>query len=162
MTPNIGYRLAGLADGKGHFAIFQQRKGWSCRFTIKMRADDLAVLERFQRETDLGVIYQNRCKQTPGRRNNPAFQWHVNKKAETLALVRIFEEYPLWSRKAEEFAVWAEAVRYWNAPEWAYGRNRRGHRELLLDWTPFAEYERRLLTARAFILPIELRETVAA
>jgi len=162
ISSEVGFRLAGLADGEGHFAITHQRRGWNCRFTIKMRADDLAILERLVNYVGLGVIYQNECRPTPGRQNNPAFQWHIGKKAETLELVHIFEEYPLWSRKAEEFTVWAEAVRYWTDPAWVYGCNRRGHRELLLDWTPFEDYQRRLLAARKFVLPVELRERVLA
>jgi hypothetical protein len=164
----FGHHFAGLADGEGHFAIRKlntsPRKAgtWACSFTIKLRADDLHVLERIQVVTGLGVLYRNRIKQTPGRRNNPAFQWKVDTQAECLALVGIFEQFPLWSKKAAEFKVWSEAVRYWNHPTSHLGINRRGQHRQLIDWTPFEEFHRRLLAAREFVLPLELREAVEA
>ena len=160
IAAELGYRLAGVTDGEGHFGIRTSRRGYSCYFVVKLRADDLILLERLREGTGLGTISWIRVKQTPGRANNPAVMWRVQTKAECLELVSIFEEYPLWSSKAEEFPIWADAVRYWHNPIWTEGRNSRGHYEQLIDWTPMELANERLRAIRAYVTPLELREAV--
>jgi hypothetical protein len=162
LTPYWGFYFAGLADGEGHFAIFQHKRGWSCRFTIKLRADDLPLLETLRDETGLGVIYTASTTPTPERQNKPAFQWHISLKRDCIALVDIFSDYPLRSKKAEEFRVWSDAVEYWHAPDRHPGRDKRGHRLLLMDWEPMERAATELRAIRAYIEPLELREAVPA
>lgn len=126
----IGNRLACLADGEGHFAIVrrtQRSRGrgiaprtvnplFSCAFYVQQRADDKLFLETFAFATGLGRIYDVKAQPTPGRANNPKVRWSVHRTADCVALVRLLDEYPLWSKKAHEYAVWREAVIRWSGP----------------------------------------------
>ena len=119
-----GHYLAGLTDGEGCFAIWKtvrprKRDGWRCAFLIHLRRDDLPLLEALQAETGLGRINLGRRSKVGG--DHPSVRWVVARKAECLQLVSIFEAYPLRSKKARDFEVWAEAVRAWS----------RGHTYLL-------------------------------
>lgn len=130
ITAPFGNRLAGLADGEAHFNIARLRhkprgRGiytrpindcYACSFQIKLRADDRPLLERCFEETGLGTLtlVHNRSEKDRASRN-PAVLWRVSKQIECLAIVAIFEEFPLWSKKARDFEIWAQAVRYWTA-----------------------------------------------
>jgi hypothetical protein len=152
ISPEIGFRFAALTDGEGHFSIRKngRSRAWTCCFTIKLRADDFAMLERFRAEVGLGSIYNATCKPTPGRDNKPSVQWHIQTKDECRRLVPIFEEYTLWSRKAEQFEVWAAAVRYWCAPESSLGRDTWGRMRQHIDWTPMHELASTLKSLREY------------
>lgn len=137
IPPEVGYRLAGFCDGEAHFGIGRVRKParrrvpitHHCLFAVNLRWDDRAVLEHYREATGLGVIHFN----SRGRQRafgNPLAMWRIERKEECLALVAILEEYPLWSKKLRDFAIWAQAVRYWNGP-------RREGQEPLARW--FAE-----------------------
>jgi hypothetical protein len=110
----IGYRLAGLADGEGCFSIQpNNNKGWLCSFVIKMRADDRPLLERFQRLTGVGNFYTA----TKGR-HNPCVSWAVQDKAGVRKIVDIFDMYPLWSKKKRDYNLWRLAVLEWEKHEY--------------------------------------------
>jgi hypothetical protein len=123
--PEGGFRLAALTDGEGHFAIIRAHKrntgtlNYSCAFAINVRADDLPLLERFHDALGLGQLYvsDSRGVQEQRPNNRPMAAWRVHNQADCLALVELFETYPLWSKKQRDFAIWAKAVRYWNSPK---------------------------------------------
>lgn len=107
---STGYRLASLADGEGCFYIGRVKTGYLCQFIVAMRVDDRPFLEFFQKETGLGrVTNWPACGPS-----NPKARWTVTKKKELLALTEIFDEYPLISKKARDYAIWREAVIDWN------------------------------------------------
>lgn len=120
----IGYRLAALADGEGCFYISQRtptaarlkirpaaRTVYVCAFSVHLRADDRPFLERMQQETSLGRV----IKGDPGRGNDkPRVLWTIDTKAACVALVGIVDQYPLWSKKARDYAIWREAVLFWS------------------------------------------------
>lgn len=119
----LGNRLACLADGEGHFSIEKRpsrRKGggyvYQCAFIVQARDDDAEWLELFQKRTGLGKVYRVAARPTLGRRNNPKARWSVHRKGDCRELVRIFDRFPLWSRKAVEYEVWRLFVLRWNGP----------------------------------------------
>lgn len=125
-TPGIpdsfGYRLAGLTDGEGHFGIAKNTKHglttYTCVFVINMRDDDAPLIEWLHETSGLGVIYRaTAIRQRQGWETNPTISWRVQKKVECLQVVAIFERYPLLSKKARDFEIWAKAVRYLNGPQ---------------------------------------------
>lgn len=153
VTPEVGLRLASLADGEGCFVLSRQHKNGrtthQCSFVVKMRADDLPFLKLFQRATGLGRVYRHKASADATRSNSPSASWTVQSSAECLALVEIFERYPLWSKKARDLAVWARAVRYWTAPA-LLPRSGKG-RQTFVDQAPLASLHRDLADLRRFV-----------
>lgn len=124
VSADIGYRFAGYVDGEGHFAIIRRQKprnrlpDYTCSFSIHIRDDDRHVLEQFQRELGgIGHRYDVGARYKPGQTNTqPTVMWSVNRKAECLMLVAVFEQYRLWTKKAGDFHIWSKAVRYLHGP----------------------------------------------
>lgn len=111
----------------------RHRKGISYRtdFLIHMRRDDLPLLERLRAETGLGYIKNCRTRmQGPNGRDCPSVQWGIGRLEECLRLIEIIETFPLRSKKARDFQVWAEAVRAKSAGQrWRLHRLARVLRE---------------------------------
>jgi LAGLIDADG endonuclease len=109
LPERVGYHLAGLADGEGCF--FVAATGYPS-FVIKMRADDRPLLERIRAECGgigsiIGVPNYGHAKRKPQAR------WQVQRKRELVWLTEVFDEFPLWSKKARDYAIWREAVIAW-------------------------------------------------
>lgn len=122
IPPEIGYQLAGFTDGEGCFAIkrAQKRTGqrpisYQCEFAINVRWDDREALEFYREQTGLGTIYFIKRGNNDVVNAQPLARWVVNRRSECLAVVNIFERYPLRTKKARDFAIWAQACRYWNS-----------------------------------------------
>lgn len=120
----FGARLAGITDGEGHFAITRQRRegrvdNYGCGFVLNMRDDDTPFIEWLHEQSGgLGNIYHTRAiRQRTGWITNPTVYWRVENKSDCLKLLPIFERYPPLSKKARDFEIWAQAVRYWNGPK---------------------------------------------
>jgi hypothetical protein len=105
--PEAGYRLAALTDGEGCFSISTGH----CAYIVKLRADDEPFLERMR--TEIGS--PGRIRRVVGTRGNqsPQSQWIVSRRGEVLWLTEIFDVYTPWSKKANDYAVWREAVIAW-------------------------------------------------
>jgi len=116
IPPDLGYYLAGLADGEGCFVIAPTRTGYTCAFVVHMRGDDRPLLERLQRETGLGGLYRGRTRKQPD--GHPSARWAIQTTSDCATLVRIFDQYPLRSKKARDFAIWREAVRAQTRHDW--------------------------------------------
>lgn len=117
--PELGYRLASLADGEGCFAITRRngkRAGglngfnYATSFIVKLRSDDRAFLEVFHEATGVGHIYDLKAAPGPGRNSRAACSWQVSTIAGCSRIVEIFDAYPLWSKKQNDYAIWREAV----------------------------------------------------
>lgn len=149
LVPEIGYRFAGYVDGEGHFAIKRARKkrtgrlNYACSFVLHVRDDDRAILETFQEAIGgVGAIYDIGERIKPGMHTRPTAMWAVNNQRECLRLVDIFEEFSLWTKKARDFAIWAQAVRYWNGPKPE-------------GWGPMARWMEQIVAVRQYE-PVEL------
>ena len=118
----FGYWLAGFTDGEGHFRVQKHERGsHMCAFQLKLRDDDLSVLERIKRFVGAGTIH---FIEGNGSSNRQAV-YVVQDKEGCDRLVTLFRKYPLTAKKALDFEIWAEAVEEWlNRPRgnrWAGG-----------------------------------------
>lgn len=119
----LGWRLAGLADGEGCFIIAPRphKRSFYCSFVIGLRADDSEFLRLMQVSTGVGNFYEvrtteNTLARRPGTR--PQVRWDVSKRLDCLALISLFDQYPPLSKKAGEYLIWREAVFAWGAKNW--------------------------------------------
>lgn len=94
--------LAGFVDGEGCFTV--DERGIP-RLTIKLRADDLAVLEGLRASFGGGLTVHDAA----GARR-PVASWHVVSKRDLTALLRYFDRHPLRAKKARDYAIWRQAV----------------------------------------------------
>lgn len=148
------HHLSGLVDGEGHFAIAKQVKArtgsvaYGCAFKMNLRDDDHAVLEMIHERTGLGVLYMSVKKNDRKhvRDAKPMTMWCVQTKAECLELVEVFERFPLWTKKARDFHIWAKAVRYLNA----------GRPE---GWEPLARWFEEIRAVRRYEAPLSVEES---
>lgn len=105
----FGYYLAGLVDGEGHFRVQEHARGsYSCACSIKMRADDEAILRQAQRFLGVGTITRE-----PKEPHNMV-KLTVQAKADCLRVMEVFCRYPLRAKKLRDFLAWADAVVEWN------------------------------------------------
>lgn len=123
IRPEVGYRLAALADGEGCFSITgqlrasrgrgiisrQRAPNYQCSFIVQMRADDRAFVEKMAAEIGLGTVRLYNAEH-PTRRNKPVVRWVIWRRDECRALTRIFDAYPLWSKKRRDYEIWRSAV----------------------------------------------------
>ena len=145
VIPEVGYHFAGYVDGEGHFAITRNTKprtgtvSYGVAFAMHVRADDRAVLERYQKELGgIGRLYEV-AEQTrsTGYTSRPTSMWTIHRKADCLILVNLFETYRLWTKKATDFHIWAKAVRYMNGPKPE-------------GWAPMARWFEEIRAVRAY------------
>lgn len=161
VSSELGNRFAALCDGEGSFNIAARTDpkyelvSYGCRFTIGLRADDLPLLQYLRDELDLGRIFIVAANTVGNRRQpNPTARWDITAKAECLVIVRILDEFPLWSKKAADYEVWREAVLYWNAPRRYAKETRRSETTSkvvqAIDWEPMAQFHERLRELRPY------------
>lgn len=147
VSPEVGHRLAALCDGEGHFGIRRAESAYKCLFVVGLRADDAEFLHRMRDEVGLGSVTTFRAYPTTGgRKRSPAAHWRISAKHECFVLVGILDEYPLWSKKAREYAIWREAVISWQEITHR-GRVRR-------DWTRIEALSAELRHARRAGVPL--------
>jgi hypothetical protein len=146
----LGLRLVAFADGEGCFYISNARaKGnYFCGFVIKLREDDQPVLERYRDGCGgIGRLVRE-------ERNNawaPTVRWEVTKKHEVGVIRDLFELYPLWSKKRQDFEIWKHAV--------DFCIHCVGYRT---NWSPVAQAKADLAAARAYLPPAALTGEAAA
>ncbi len=105
LDPDFGHWFAGFVDGEGCFYIHPL----GCRFILVMRADDEDVLRTIQETLGIGRIsYRFRNLGADGA--HPQFRLEVARKADCAWLTTVFDQFPLRSRKAADYAVWREAA----------------------------------------------------
>src|SRR4051812_8024445 len=106
MDTGFGHWLAGFIDGEGCFLIVRTRTYHQCRFSLKVRDDDIAVIEEIQQRTQIGRVKANRSRNT----SNPQVEWIIDTKPDCLELVNILDKFPLRAKKARDYQIWREAV----------------------------------------------------
>jgi len=107
MDDGFGHWIAGMADGDGSFVITTiARKQIQCSFSIRLRDDDLAILELACKTTGLGHIYRNSAYGT----SNPMAAWTINSKSECLSLISFFDQYFLRAKKRRDYEIWKKTV----------------------------------------------------
>jgi site-specific DNA-methyltransferase (adenine-specific) len=106
----FGYWLAGFVDGEACFRVHRHERGThTCAFSVHIRRDDRAILEKMKRFVGHGSV----CDVEEQGRSKPMARYAVQDKAGCDALVTIFRKYPLRGKKRLDFEAWAEAVEEW-------------------------------------------------
>lgn len=110
---SFGYWLAGLTDGEGCFharAHIRKRDGAHtlvAYFAIKMRADDISMLQRVMDILDVGKIYIHDEKLSKW----PQADYHVVHRYDLAnVIIPLFDMYPLQSKKQRDYAIWRKIV----------------------------------------------------
>jgi hypothetical protein len=140
----FGHWLAGFADGEGSFNMREDR-GHGCfqmSFTIVVRCDDRAILDELHRRTGVGRVKQ-RSKAGHEQRY---VTWLTSDKRGCLALVDLFDRYPLRAKKARDYAIWRQGVIEWASVD----GNGPGRRRQRRDWSHIRVLRDRLHAVRAY------------
>jgi hypothetical protein len=94
--------LGGFFTGEGHLYLSRDK----CRVMVRLRDDDLPLLEAFIAGTGLGSIYL-----TPAYRSSrPAAAWVIYRRDQLKPAVDLLDRAGLRGRKLREFEVWREAA----------------------------------------------------
>jgi hypothetical protein len=114
--PDFGSWLAGFIDGEGCFIVARGggpavRGSYYCRFQLKLRDDDVAVLHEIASRTGMGRVVAQRTRM----RQHPQAVWQVVTRRDCAALVALLRRYPLRAKKAVDLDIWAVAVRAWDS-----------------------------------------------
>jgi LAGLIDADG DNA endonuclease family protein len=108
----FGHWLAGFVDGEGCFNIKKHVRGfYGCSFSIALRADDAAILERIRRYIGLGGIC--RVSAQSKKHPNPSVQFAIGNKFGCRRVADVFHVHSLRAKKLEDFDRWSEAVDEW-------------------------------------------------
>ena len=112
---SFGHWLSGFTDGEGHFRLRARtisRKGRNyfhqgIGFGIKLRIDDIGILQRIERFFECGYVYT----QPNNKGKHPVASFEVSKIRELHeVVVPNFKRYPLRAKKLRDFEIWSEAV----------------------------------------------------
>lgn len=118
----LGHWLAGLVDGEGCFYLstFRTRgaRGYERKyrvltfeFKIAMRGDDVDVLQQAHAILGVGRIEHRKRGISPTTSQNakPLAALIVYRRTDLPTVIDFFRRFPLRSKKARDFQVWAEA-----------------------------------------------------
>ena len=106
----FGNWIAGMTDGDGSFNIIG-KTNFACNFSLGLRDDDASILQKIQQELQFGKISWGTKRKT----SNPSCIWHISSKFACLALIKLFDKYPLKSKKRNDYIIWREAVLLWTS-----------------------------------------------
>jgi hypothetical protein len=145
----FGNWLAGFIDGEGCFTIRKTTKRvvtYSTSLAVRLRADDAAILREIQVRTGLGRMYSIRCsgQRKDGTQHHPCMGWIVASKSDCMGIVDLLDRYQLRAKKANDFAIWREAVLLWANVRHG-GRHNRAY-----DWTAIGELAELLNAGRTY------------
>jgi hypothetical protein len=106
--------LSGFIDGEGCFVINRNTKrgvptGHRCRFALRLRDDDRAVLDAIRECTGLGTVRDDGAYLD----RNGQSVWEVSSKADCLSLCDLLDRYPLRAKKRADYGTWRAAVYAW-------------------------------------------------
>ncbi len=108
--------IVGLSDGEGCFYILLTERNRiknpnahimaKSHFYIKLREDDLPVLEEIRDFLGFGFIYYQKEKR---KNHQPCYRYEVNSNVDKLKLIDFFKKYPLHSpKKRRDFEIFSQ------------------------------------------------------
>jgi hypothetical protein len=109
IAPSFGHWIAGLTDGEGCFFLSIDKRHTRLRFMISLRMDDRPLLEMVQKTLGFGAVYDSRRIHSTIPNGKPKSTFTCSTARECAAIVELFRRFPLQSKKARDFAIWAEA-----------------------------------------------------
>ena len=110
--------IVGLSDGEGCFYVVLTERDKTkhprahvhakSHFYIKLREDDLPVLQEVKEHLGFGFIYY----QKENRKNHsPCYRFEVNSNSDKLRLIDFFTKYPLHSpKKIRDFEIFSRVT----------------------------------------------------
>src|SRR3990167_2153130 len=110
--------IVGLTDGEGSFTVFIESPNKKyhlvnsrvqCRYYIKMREDELPLLEKVQKFWGCGKIYFQR-EYRKNQRNNYRFEI-FNYELLHSVVVPFFKKHPLESKRIKDFGIFCEILK---------------------------------------------------
>ncbi len=124
-NPAFGNWLSGFVDGEGCFRIHRERSGeyYACHFSIKLQADDRAILERIRSFIGVGRIESIDASTANDRNASPAVKYLVDTRDGCKAIRDVFLAFPLRAKKVRDFRIWLRALSAWERQ----GRGNRWH-----------------------------------
>lgn len=140
----FGHWLAGFVDGEGCFSMLAHnvREAYSCQFLLTLRDDDEPILREIQARAGFGSV----ARRTPKNGNSQAY-WTVHRKEDCIALVALFDRYPLRAKKARDYAIWRTAVIEWS--RWTAPAGQRRSKPYI-DWRRMASLKCQLHAVRRY------------
>jgi hypothetical protein len=111
--------IVGLTDGEGCFYVNLTERDKDknpkahvrakSHFYIKLRTDDLTVLEKVREYLGVGFIYFQKEK----RKNHSAcYRFEVNSNVDKLRLIEFFDRHPLHSpKKKRDFEIFSQVTK---------------------------------------------------
>lgn len=113
VSDDFGYWFSGFFDGEGCiFAFTRQVRGtkyseFRLSVNISIRDDDAGAITRIQNNLKVGVISRGRNHGN----TNPTIAWRCERVKDLAeVIVPLFDHYPLYTKKAKEFAIWKPIV----------------------------------------------------
>lgn len=113
LSNDYGYWFSGFVDGEGCFQVAQSKTAYWCRFSLTQRDDNAPLVYSLREQLALGFVTRVKARAT----SKPQVQWFIQKKQECVELVSILDQFPLRSKKADDYRMWKEAVMAWQLPE---------------------------------------------
>jgi hypothetical protein len=112
----FGDWLSGFTDGEGCFGLYLHTYNYSrclrpvANYSISIRADDLPVLRLIQSFFDCGCV-------VPGTRDNgkskDSYVFKITSLDDLMTVaIPHFQTHPLLAKKARDFHIWCEGVRF--------------------------------------------------
>lgn len=110
--------IAGLTDGEGCFYVVLTERDKlkhprahihaKSHFYIKLREDDLPVLQEVRKFLGYGFIYFQNEKR---KNHNPCYRFEVNSNRDKLKLIDFFKKHPLHSpKKKRDFEIFSRVT----------------------------------------------------
>ena len=108
-TDAFGWWLAGLTDGEGCFAAYRTRPiTVTMVYKLTFRDDDSALVDWIHNRLGVGRVLHDVCN---GSSSHPQSTFAVTDVPSLHdVIVPLFEQYPLKSRKREDFAIFRTIV----------------------------------------------------
>lgn len=111
VSDEFGHWFSGFFDGEGTLVLFFRMRGkypeLRANIRIMLRDDDADVIHRIKNNLNLGCISFHK----KNGKTNPAIAWQgdgIKNMAEII--VPLFEKYPLYTKKADEFIIWKKVI----------------------------------------------------
>lgn len=115
MNDAFGSWFSGITDGEGCFFIelvkpnkhqnYVKYRGYFC---LGLRADDVDVINFMKDELGFGKVYYRHHTKL----GNPQFYYKVSTVEDCCKLIKVFDTFPLRSKKLKDYLVWREFIMY--------------------------------------------------